>query len=385
MQHLTIPIRSKLPRTGSSIFSVMSALANKHNAINLSQGFPNFDMPSELIELSHKAMRKGLNQYAPMAGVYELREVIAQKAKMLYGANVSPDKNITITSGATQAIYTTITTFVQENEEVIIFEPAYDSYAPAIQVAGGKPIYIPLNAPDYCIPWDMVKKVITTRTRMIILNSPHNPTGTTLKGEDFQELKKIVGSSDIIILSDEVYEHITFDGEKHQSLLNHPELMTRALVCGSFGKTFHNTGWKMGFCIAPSYLMKEFQKVHQFVVFSVNTPIQYALAEYMKNPDSYLSLPDFYQQKRDYFLELMQGSRFKLQPAKGSYFQLADFSAISDEKDTDFVKRLTKEVGVAAIPVSVFYSNSLDEKIIRFCFAKTNETLEQAAELLCKI
>lgn len=385
MQNIAIPIRSKLPRTGSSIFSVMSALAKEHNAINLSQGFPNFEMPSELIELTHKAMQKGLNQYAPMAGVYELREAIANKAKSLYNADISPDQNITITSGATQAIYTAITTFVQENEEVIIFEPAYDSYTPAIQVAGGKPIYIPLNAPDYRIPWDMVKKVITTRTRMIILNSPHNPTGTTLQEEDIQELKKFVNGSDILILSDEVYEHITFDGEKHKSLLNCPELMTRTLVCGSFGKTFHNTGWKMGFCIAPAYLMKEFQKVHQFMVFSVNTPVQYALAEYLQNPENYLGLSSFYQQKRDYFLDLMQNSRFKLQPAKGSYFQLADFSEISDEKDTDFVQRLTKEIGVAAIPVSVFYSNNLDEKIIRFCFAKTDETLEQAAKLLCKV
>ncbi len=385
MQNITIPIRSKLPRTGSSIFSVMSALANKHNAINLSQGFPNFDMPPELIELTYKAMKKGLNQYAPMEGVYDLREAIAKKAKSLYNADISPDNNITITTGATQAIYTAITTFIQENEEVIIFEPAYDSYTPAIQVAGGKPIYIPLNAPDYRIPWDMVKKVITTRTRMIILNSPHNPTGTMLQEEDIQELKKFIGGSDILILSDEVYEHITFDGEKHQSLLNYPELMTRTLVCGSFGKTFHNTGWKMGFCIAPSYLMKEFQKVHQFMVFSVNTPAQYAVAEYLQNPENYLSLSNFYQQKRDYFLELMQNSRFKLKPAKGSYFQLADFSEISDEKDVDFVQRLTTEIGVAAIPVSVFYNTNLDEKIIRFCFAKTNETLEQAAKLLCKV
>jgi len=363
----------------------MSALAHEHNAINLSQGFPNFDMPSELIELTHKAMRKGLNQYAPMAGVYSLREAIAQKAKLLYNADISPDKNITITSGATQAIYTAITTFVQENEEVIVFDPSYDSYTPAIQIAGGKPIYIPLRAPDYRIPWDMVKKVITTRTRMIILNSPHNPTGTTLQEDDIQELKKFIASSDILILSDEVYEHITFDGEKHESILNHPELMTRTLVCGSFGKTFHNTGWKMGYCIAPSYLMKEFQKVHQFIVFSVNAPIQHALAEYLQNPENYLSLPAFYQQKRNYFLELMKGSRFKLQPAKGSYFQLANYSEISDEKDTNFVQRLTTEVGVAAIPVSAFYSNSLDEKVIRFCFAKTNETLEQAAKLLCKM
>lgn len=385
MQNITIPIRSKLPRTGSSIFSVMSALANKHKAINLSQGFPNFGMPEELIELTYKYMKAGKNQYAPMAGVYELRDAIARKVKQLYNADISPDKNITITAGATQALYTAITTFVQENEEVIIFEPAYDSYTPAIQVAGGKPIYIQLNAPDYRIPWDRVKKVISNRTRMIILNTPHNPTGTTLKEEDIQELKKIVGSSDILILSDEVYEHITFDGEKHQSLLNHPDLMTRTLVCNSFGKTFHNTGWKMGYCIAPAYLMKEFKKVHQFLVFSINTPAQYALAEFLQTPENYLSIPDFYQQKRDYFLDLMKDSRFKFQPAKGSYFQLADYSAISDEKDTEFAKRLTREIGVATIPVSVFYNNQLDEKIIRFCFAKTEETLEAAAKLLCKV
>ncbi len=385
MQNITIPIRSKLPRTGSSIFSVMSALANKHKAINLSQGFPNFDMPAELIELTYKYMKAGKNQYAPMAGVYELRESIAQKVKSLYGTDISPDKNITITAGATQAIYTAITAFVQENEEVIIFEPAYDSYTPAIQVAGGKPIYIQLNAPDYRIPWDRVKKVISNRTRMIILNTPHNPTGTTLKEEDIQELTKIVGSSDILILSDEVYEHITFDGEKHQSLLNYPELMTRTLICNSFGKTFHNTGWKMGYCVAPAYLMKEFKKVHQFLVFSIYTPAQYALAEFLQTPENYLSIPDFYQKKRDYFLELMKDSRFKFQPAKGSYFQLADYSAISDEKDTEFAKRLTREIGVATIPISVFYNNQLDEKIIRFCFAKTEETLEAAAKLLCSM
>lgn len=382
-----IPIRSKLPQVGTTIFTVMSALANECGAINLSQGFPDFESPPELIELVASFMRKGFNQYAPMAGVPALREQIAAKIENLYGLSVLPDTEITITAGGTQAIYTAITALVQEGDEVIVLEPCYDCYVPAIRLCGGIPVHIPLELPHYGVPWDLVKKMLNSRTRMIILNSPHNPTGAILTAADMQELQHLVSGTDILILSDEVYEHIIFDQNAHESVLKYPGLWQRSIAVFSFGKTFHNTGWKVGYAVAPAFLTAEMRKAHQFIVFSVNTPVQYALAEYLKNPANYLTLPLFYEQKRNYFLRLLQGSRFTFSPAAGSYFQLLHYDAISNERDTDFAVRLTKEAGVAAIPVSVFYNQpeQVSNRVLRFCFAKKNTTLEQAAEKLRNI
>lgn len=378
------PIKSKLPKVGTTIFTVMSALANEHKAINLSQGFPNFEASEELISLVHQYMKKGMNQYAPMQGILPLRERIAEKTEELYGARYSPDSEITITSGGTQAIYTAITAMIREGDEVIVLEPAYDCYVPAIELAGGVPIYVSLKAPDYTIDWNAVKKVVSQRTRMIIINTPHNPAGTIMTPKDMKELEKITSNSEITIVSDEVYEHILFDGVRHESVMRYPKLAERSFVVFSFGKTYHTTGWKMGYCLAPANLMTEFRRVHQFVVFCANSPIQYALADFMKNKN-YLELPKFYQEKRDYFLKLLAGSKFKFKPAAGSYFQLLDYSAITREKDTDYAIRLTKENGVASIPTSVFYHEPVDQKLLRFCFAKTNETLEMAAEKLLKV
>ena len=380
-----IPVWSKLPTTNTSIFTIMSHLAKKHNAINLSQGFPDFDAPQDLINLANKYMQNGYNQYAEMRGVASLRQQIAKKIERQYGRTIDADNEITITSGATQAIYAVLTALLRENDEVIIFEPAYDSYVPSIQLSGAKPIYIKMNAPDYKIPWDAVKRVMNTRTRMIIINSPHNPTGTMLTADDIDQLNRIVRGSNIFVLSDEVYEHIVFDDNHHYSMLMHPELYNRSICTFSFGKTFHTTGWKVGYCVAPAYLMKEIRKIHQFMVFSVSTPMQYAIAEYLQNEDNYMNLSTFYEQKRNYFLQLIESSCFKYQKAAGSYFQMLDYSEITDENDTDFAVRLTKEVGVAAIPISVFYSNKLDQKMLRFCFAKKDETLEKAAKLLCQM
>lgn len=382
-----IPIRSKLPQVGTTIFTVMSALANECGAINLSQGFPDFESPPELIDMVAFYMRKGYNQYAPMAGVPALRAQIAAKIERLYGLPVMPDTEITITAGGTQAIYTAITALVQEGDEVIVLEPCYDCYVPAIRLCGGIPVHIPLQLPHYGVPWDLVKKMLNGRTRMIILNSPHNPTGTILTAADMQELQHLVSGTDILILSDEVYEHIIFDQNAHESVLKYPDLWQRSIAVFSFGKTFHNTGWKVGYAVAPAFLTAEIRKAHQFIVFSVNTPVQYALADYLKNPENYLQLPAFYEQKRNYFLQLLQGSRFTCSPAAGSYFQLLHYDAISNERDTDFAIRLTKEAGVAAIPVSVFYNQpeQVNNRVLRFCFAKKNTTLEQAAEKLRKI
>lgn len=385
MQLSKVPVWSKLPTTGTTIFTIMSQLAQVHKAINLSQGFPDFDCSPELMSLVYKYMKKGHNQYAPMAGVMKLREQIAQKATNAYGLNLNPLTNVTVTAGATQAIYTAITALIRENDEVIVFEPAYDSYVPAIQLNGGKPIYVQLEGPDYHIPWQHVKKLMNSRTKMIILNTPHNPTGAILTAADMDMLENIVRSSNILILGDEVYEHIVFDKNSHHSLLRYPNLWERSLITCSFGKIFHITGWKVGYCLGPSYLMKEFRKVHQYITFSVNTPVQHALAEYLQNEDNYHSLANFYQEKRDYFIKLIQGTNFKFQPSKGSYFQLLDYSNITDERDKDFAIRLTKEFGVASIPISVFYNNKLDQKMLRFCFAKQNETLEKAAERLHKL
>lgn len=379
------PVRSKLPTVGTTIFTVMSALANEHKAINLSQGFPNFECSPELVELVNSNMKKGLNQYAPMQGIMPLREIIAQKMEELYGAKYHPEKEVNVTAGGTEAIYSAITAVIHEGDEVIVFEPAYDCYVPAIELCGGIPVYIQLKAPDYKIDWSEVKKRVNGHTKMIMINTPHNPTGAIMTAEDMKELENITQGTDIIVLSDEVYEHIIFDGQPHQSVCRFPGLAERSFLVFSFGKTYHATGWKTGYVLAPEKLMAEFRRVHQFVVFTVNTPLQYALAEYMKRKDEYLNLGKFYQEKRDYFIRLISGSKFKLKPASGSYFQLLDYSAITEEKDTDYAVRMTKENGVASVPTSVFYHEPIDNKLLRFCFAKTNETLEQAAEKLCKI
>ncbi len=376
-------LRSKLPRAGTTIFTIMSGLANEVGAINLSQGFPNFETSPELISLVNKYMKKGHNQYAPMAGIMSLREVISQKMEDTYGLKYDPETEITITAGGTQAIYTAISAVIHPDDEVIVFEPAYDCYAPAIEMSGGIPVYSQLKSPLYNIDWNEVKKLITPKTRMIMINSPHNPTGAVLNSNDLLQLEKITRNTDIIILSDEVYEHIIFDGIEHQSIAKYPKLAERSFIIFSFGKTYHTTGWKTGYCLAPANLMTEFRRVHQFNVFCVNTPIQYAVAEYMQNKDAYLELANFYQKKRDYFTSLLKQSKFKFTPASGSYFQLLNYSKITNEKDTDYAIRLTKEVGVASVPTSVFYHKPIDNKILRFCFAKTDETLEKAAEKLC--
>ena len=378
-------IISKLPQTGTTIFTVMSALAQQVGAINLSQGFPDFDTSPELIKLVNTAMKKGHNQYAPMAGVPALRERIAEKTEKLYGAKYNPDTEITITAGGTQAIFTAITAVVNPNDEVIIFEPAFDCYAPAIKLMGGIVKSLELEPPDYRIPWDMVKRLINNKTRMIILNTPHNPTASILHKKDIDELSAIVKNQDILILSDEVYEHLIYDGETHHSMARYAHLQEKSFIVASFGKPFHATGWKVGYCMAPAQLMNEFRKVHQFLVFSVNAPIQYAIAEYLKNENTYLSLPEFFQQKRDHFRQGIGQTRFKLLPCSGSYFQSVTYNDITNEKDSDFALRLTKDFGVAVIPTSAFYTKGTDHHVLRFCFAKRQETLDKAVERLLQI
>lgn len=385
MLNSDISLAPKLPNIGTSIFSIMSQLANEHDAINLSQGFPSFSSDAKLLSLVNQYMKKGFNQYAPMQGILPLRESLAEKMASLYAVNYHPEDEITITAGATQAIYAAITAVVREGDEVIIFEPAYDCYVPAIQLNGGIPVAIELKYPDYKIDWEQVKNSINRNTKMIIINTPHNPTGSVLNKEDMQVLERLTKETDILILSDEVYEHIIFDGLPHESVAKYPNLANRSFVIYSFGKTFHNTGWKMGYCLAPKNLMKEFRSVHQFIVFSVNTPIQYALAEYMKDPNTYLGLNEFYEKKRNFFLNAISDSRFEALPAKGTYFQSLSYKNITDEKDLDFAKRLTIEHKVASIPLSPFYKNKTDNKVLRFCFAKDEKTLEKAAKKLCKI
>jgi len=377
--------RPKLPHVGTTIFAVMSQLANEHNAINLSQGFPDFEISGKLIELVRHYMKEGQNQYAPMQGIPLLRERIIQKIEELYSAKYDPETEINITAGATQGLYTAIQSVIHPGDEVIIFLPAYDSYVPAVIINGGKPVYVPMNPPDYSIDWKQVRSLITPKTRMIIINSPHNPAGCVLGSNDLKQLEEVTEGTDIIILSDEVYEHIIFDGLEHQSILRYPRLTERSFVVFSFGKTFHATGWKTGYCLAPKELMSEFRSVHQFLVYACNTPIQHALADFLKDKENYSGISLFYQKKRDFFLKAMKGSRFRFKPSSGSYFQLMDYSQITDERDTDFAVRMTKEHGVASIPISVFYDEDVDNKILRFCFAKKDETLEKAAEILCRI
>ncbi|MDF2384240.1 aminotransferase class I/II-fold pyridoxal phosphate-dependent enzyme [Nostoc ellipsosporum NOK] len=378
-------IHSKLPDVGTTIFTTMSALANEYKAINLGQGFPDYSMPEELMALVDKAMHDGFNQYVPMQGYLPLREAIAQKVFSLYNAGISPDTDITITPGGTYAIYTALTTVLKPGDEVIVFQPCYDSYVPNIVLNGATPVFVDLSFPDYRIDWELVKSKITPRTRMIMLNSPHNPTGTVLHPEDLEQLAAIVRNTSILILSDEVYEHLIFDELPHQSVLRAPELRERSFVCFSFGKLYHCTGWKLGYCIAPAALMNEFRKVHQFNCFSCHSPSQVALATYLQDPSTYTSLGKMMQAKRDHFAGLMKSSRFDALPSHGSYFQLYRYNRISDENDVEFCKRITKENGVAAIPVSVFYQQPVDHGVIRFCFAKKETTLEEAAERLLRI
>lgn len=378
-------INSKLPNTETSIFAKMSKMAGDYNALNLSQGFPNFPSDPALNALVDKAMSDGYNQYAPMPGDFELRMELSKKIENLHNHFYNPETEITMTAGATQAIFTILAATIVKDDEVIIFTPAYDSYAPTVQLFGGKIIPVQLKPPFYHVDWQEVADRITSKTKMIIINSPHNPTGTLLSKDDMLELQTLAEKNDLLVLSDEVYEHIIFDGNIHQSVSRFESLAKRSFITASFGKTFHNTGWKMGYCAAPENLMKEFQKVHQIVVFCVNHPIQKAMATYLKNPDHYLKLADFYQRKHDFFLHLMQGSNFKITPSKGTYFQLLDFSQISEESDIAFAERLTKEHRIATIPTSVFNEDKSDFKQIRVCFAKTDDSLAEAASILKKL
>ncbi|HEY0432413.1 MAG TPA: methionine aminotransferase [Chitinophagaceae bacterium] len=378
-------IKSKLPSVGTTIFTVMSGLAAKHNAVNLGQGFPDYPMPAELIDGVTDAMRSGFNQYVPMQGYLPLRESIAEKIALLYGTSINPDTQVTITPGGTYAIYTALTAVLHAGDEVIVFEPAYDSYIPNVEVNGAVAVTIPLRFPGYEIDWNEVKKKITPRTRMIMLNSPHNPTGTVITEADINELRSIVAGTNIFICSDEVYEHLIFDNKPHLSLLRYPDLMERSFVCFSFGKVYHCTGWKLGYCVSAPALMTEFRKVHQFNCFSCNSPTQVALSHFLKKTNSYLSLSAFMQEKRDTFVSLMKSTRFDLLQSSGSYFICGTYDRISDEPDTDFCIRVTKEYGVTMIPVSVFYRDQSDHHVIRFCFAKKSETLEAAVARLAAV
>ena len=363
----------------------MSGLATEYKAVNLGQGFPDFQMSKELTDLVNKAMNDGFNQYSPMPGWMPLREAIAEKVQHLYKTSINPDTNITITPGGTYAIYSAFTTILQPGDEVIVFEPAYDSYIPNIEINGAKAVTINLVYPDYHIDWEAVRKAINPKTKAIIINSPHNPTGSVIGEKDIEELRKTVEGTNIFIISDEVYEHLIFDGIPHQSILRYPDLLQRSFVCFSFGKVYNCTGWKLGYCIAPPELTKEFRKVHQFNCFSCHTPTQVALAQFLKDKEAYQSLSGYMQGKRDYFSKLMQQTRFDMLQSHGSYFICARYNRISDENDKDFAIRLTKEAGVATIPVSAFYQNGKDDKVLRFCFSKKDETLEQAVEKLLKV
>jgi methionine transaminase len=376
----TIP--SRLPDVGTSIFSVMSKMALEQGAINLSQGFPDFAVDETMVHLVHRYMLEGYNQYAPMPGVPALRQIIAQVVRDTYHHTVDSETEITITPGATEALFSAIAAFVGPGDEVILFDPAYDSYDPAIRLNGGVPVHLPLQYPTFAIDWDMVRARITPRTRMIMVNTPHNPCGVTLGESDLRTLETLAEQHNLLVLSDEVYERLIFDGQQHQSVLRYPALASRSLAVFSFGKTFHATGWKVGYVVAAAHLMQEVRKAHQFIAFSVNTPVQLALAEYMQVPDRYLSLGAFYQQKRDFFLDSLRGSSFEPVACKGSYFQLLSYKNISRQPDTFMAEELTKKFKVASIPVSVFYHDRTDNHLLRFCFAKKEETLARACEIL---
>jgi len=385
MHQSPVVIDSKLPTVGTTIFTVMSRLATDCGAINLSQGFPDFQAEPALFEATVSAMREGRNQYPPMAGLPELRAAIADKVETLYRARYDAEQEITVTAGATQALFTAIAAFVRTGDEVIVFAPCYDSYVPAIETVGGKAVYARLGFPDYAPDWEQVRTLITPRTRMIIINSPHNPTGSLLNIDDLKALAEITRDTNIVVLSDEVYEHIVFDDAKHASVLTHAELAARSLVVSSFGKTYHITGWKIGYVVGAATLMAEFRKVHQFNVFTVNTPCQIGIADYMRDASRHLGLAAFYQAKRDFFRAQLQGSRFELLPCRGSYFQLARYTEVSDLPDREFAEWLTRGVGVAAIPVSVFYPDGRDDRVVRFCFAKLESTLAAAGEKLRRL
>lgn len=379
-------LRNKLPGKGTTIFTIMTKMAQNYGAINLSQGFPDFDGPPALRERVAYHMNHGHNQYAPLAGVPELREQIAAKVLELYGREIDPDSEVCVTPGATEAIFAIITAVVHPGDEVIIFDPAYDCYEPGVTLNGGVTKHISLLYPEFTIDWQQVRQAITERTRLIILNTPQNPTGTVWNENDIQQLREAIAGRDIHILSDEVYEHIRFDGRRHLSLLRYPDLADRTFTVSSFGKTYHATGWRVGYCIAPEAMMREFLRIHQFINFSTNTPLQYALADFLAGGSlHHHELADFYQQKRDLFCQLMGATRFKLIPSAGTYFQVADYSAISDEPDTDFSARVTREYKVGSIPMSVFYKSPPDQHILRFCFAKHDDTLRAAVDQLQKI
>lgn len=379
---------SKLPDVGTTIFTVMSALANEKGALNLSQGFPDFDAPSALLERVNAHMRDGQNQYPPMAGVESLRQAIAVKARDLYGLNCDWESEVTVTAGATEALFCAIAAVIHPSDEVIVLDPAYDSYDPVIRLQGGTPVHVPLVAPSYRIDWDRIAAAITPRTRMLILNSPHNPTGMVMNEEDIKALSALCSKHDLYLIGDEVYEHMVFDQGKHLSLCAFDELYARSFVISSFGKTYHVTGWKVGYCVAPPALSVEFRRVHQYVNFTVNTPVQLGIADFLQqHPEHHLQLPEFYQSKRDLFCRLLQGSRFEIVPSQGTYFQLLGYEAISQQNDAALARHWTSEQRIASIPISVFYQNSGDcqHRALRFCFAKDDHTLVQAAEILCRL
>ncbi|MES2645538.1 MAG: methionine aminotransferase [Bacteroidota bacterium] len=375
-------IQSKLPLVGTTIFTVMSGLATEYKAINLGQGFPDYAMNKTLTDLVNKAMKDGYNQYVPMPGYMPLLEAIAAKVKRLYTTEIDAANEITITPGGTYAIYTAITCAIQPGDEVIVFEPCYDSYIPNIEVNGGVAVRVPLKYPDYSIDWELVHAAVTDKTKMIVINSPHNPTGSVLGANDINELRKLVKDNDIFIVSDEVYEHLIFDGKQHESILRYPDLIQHAFVCFSFGKVYHCTGWKLGYCIAPAAFTKEFRKVHQFNCFSVNSPMQVALANFLQDEKQYLELGSFLQQKRDYLRELLMQTPLKVIPSYGSYFEMYSYAGLSQEAEKDIAIRMVKECGVATIPTSAFYVNGNDNKVLRFCFAKNEATLEAAVTRL---
>lgn len=380
-----VSFTSKLPELPTSIFTTMSQMAKTHNALNLSQGFPDFAPDSKLLECVHDAMRQEHHQYAPLGGIFPLREQIAAKIERCYGVSYHPQKEITVTVGATQAIFTAISAFVYPGDEVIVIKPAYDCYEPTIIANGGVPVLVQMKGKEHKVDWDEVAGCINSKTRMLIINTPHNPSGTVFSKAEMLRLEELLRDTDIILVSDEVYEHLVFDNAQHESACKFPDLASRSLVCSSFGKTFHVTGWKMGYCAAPDYLMKEFQKIHEFAVFCVNHPLQHALATYLKDPEPYMGLGEFFEKKRDLFLSGVKDSRFRFTPTQGTYFQLLDYSEISEEPDTEMATRLTKEYGIASIPISVFNKDQVDHRQLRFCFAKKEDTLNKAIEILQQI
>lgn len=378
-------LNSKLPSVGTTIFTVMSNMANEFGAINLSQGFPDFEPDNYLLELASQYLHKGKNQYAQMTGVPILRERLSEKFNGLYQINIHEEQEITITAGGTQGIFTVISTLIRPSDEVIYFEPAYDSYRPSIELCGGIAKPIILEGPDYEIDWNLVRKMFSAQTKLIIINTPNNPTGRIWSPDDMKNLQQLLSNTEVFLLSDEVYEHLIYDGKKHESILNYPALRQRGFAVFSFGKTYHVTGWKIGYVIAPPQLTKEFRKVHQFNVFSVNTPLQFALADYLEDPSQYLNLNIFYEEKRDFFLHLLEGTGLNPLSCEGTYFQCCDYSQLSKDNDVEFTKWLVKEIGVAAVPVSSFYHQPPEANIIRFCFAKKEETLSAAGERLKKL